>query len=331
LYPVKKKGLTLSAIMESLVDLDRQFREWRDNLPSHLRVGHANDFNEPLWITRARSAINCHFNHIYIIMHRPLLTVPQFSTPFLSSEASNEMGISAAKENIGLIHSILEHDPPLRKWVYYCYYNFMAELVLLTMLIKQPYAEDAREWAGYCSVAIESFEWMMPLHAATKSRAMSKHFVDEWKAKTESTTVNGQLSDGASGHKRKRPSMSNGRVRSHPTPSSGNASPQIHYPQSSFQPFVNSGEFQTPLQLSPHASDASFSPMNQPRYDLHGSVPYSTTQTLDAAAAETLQSFSGTPNWPNQGGFMNDGSMGWTYNFEDLFGGNNMGGGHGGM
>jgi hypothetical protein len=320
-----------------LVDLDRQFNEWRDSLPPHLRVGQPNNFNEPYWITRARSAITCHFNHVYIIMHRPLLTVPHFSTPFLSSEASNEMGIAAAKENISLIHMILEHDPPLRKWVYYCYYNFMAELVLLTMLIKQPYAEDAREWAGYCSIAMESFEWMQPLHAATKSRAMSKHFVDEWKAKTESASHSGQLSDGQGANKRKRSSVNHGRVRSHPqqTPSSGTASPQIHYPQNSFQPFVNSGDFQAPMTLSPHGSDASFSPLNPPRYDLHTPIPYSTTQTLDAAAAETLQSFSGTPNWPNQSVFMGDGTMGWTYNFEDLFGDmsrNNMGGGgQGGM
>jgi len=322
-----------------LVDLDRQFREWRDSLPSHLRVGNPNDFDEPHWITHARSSINCHFNHIYIIMHRPLLTVPHFSTPFLSSEASNEMGITAAKQNIALIHTILEHDPPLRKWVYYCYYNFMAELVLLTMLIKQPYSEDAREWAGYCTLAMESFEWMMPLHAATKSRAMSKHFVDEWRAKTEATSTSGHLSDGATSGKRKRSSMSHGRVRSaqmHETPS-GTASPQIHYQQNSFQPFVNSGEFQQAMQLSPHGSDASFSPLNTGRYDLHTAVPYSTTQTLDAAAAETLQSFSGTPNWPHQGAFLGDGMIGtgWTYNFEDVFGDlprNDLsGGGHGGM
>jgi hypothetical protein len=64
------------------------------------------------------------------------------------------------------------------------------------------------------------------------------------------------------------------------------------------------------------------------RYDTQPAIPYSTTQTLDAAAAETLQSFSGT-GWPNQGIFPGDGTMGWTYNFEDLFGDltrNNMNG-----
>ena len=333
LFPVKKKSLTLPALTEALVDFDRQFSEWRDNLPPHLVFAHPssymNDFNEPSWITRARVAMHCHFNHVYIVMHRPLLTVPHFSTPFLSSEASNEIGMNAAKENITLIHSALQHDPPLRKWVYYCYYNFMAELVFLTMLIKHPFAEEARGWAAVCNMAIESFEWMIPLHAAKKSRTMSKTFVDEWKAKVEGGH---RVPDGVGPNKRRRSHHHDpaSRLQSHSI--SNTSSPHINYllqpPQNTFQQqFIPTGDFQTPVHISPQGSDASYSPLNPTRYDMQQSVPYSTTQTLDAAAAETLQSFSGT-GWPNQGIFAGDGAMGWTYNFEDLFGdlSGNMGG-----
>jgi hypothetical protein len=76
----------------------------------------------------------------------------------------------------------------------------MAELVLLIMLIKQPYSEDAQEWAGYCAIAMESFEWMMQLPAASQYHSISKHFVDEWKAKPESAYISGgQVCDGPGG------------------------------------------------------------------------------------------------------------------------------------
>jgi len=335
LYPVKKKGLSLSAITESLVDLDRQFCEWRDNLPQHLSLTIPMPYavNEPQWITRARGALAVHFNHIYIVMHRPLLTVPHFSTPFLSSERSHEIGINAAKENLNLIHAALSNDPPLRKWMYYCYYNFMAELVLLTMLIKQPFAEEAREWYSYCNMAIQSFEWMRPLDAAVKSLTMSKTFVDEWKAKIEAGP---QILE----KRRRSYNPEAARIRSQSSQSISNkGSPQINYllqqpnPNATFQqPFMQTNDFPTPVHISPQGSDSSYSPLNPTRYDVQPGVVYSTTQTLDAAAAETLQSFSGT-GWPNQGIFAGDGAMGWTYNFEDLFGDlsrPNMGG-QGGM
>jgi len=258
-------------------------------------------------------------------MHRPLLTVPYFSTPFLSSEASHKIGINAAKENITLIHTALQHDPSLRKWVYYCYYNFMAELVFLTMLVKQPFAEEAREWAACCNMAIESFEWMMPLNAAAKSRTMSKTFVDEWKAKT---------ADGIGGigsNKRRRSYNPDTSSRLQSQNISNTSSPHLNYllqPQpNTFQQYIPSNEFETPVNISPHGSDASHSSLNPTRYDLQQSMLYS-TQTLGAAAAETLQSFSGT-DWPNQGTSAADSAMGWVYNFEDLFGdlsGGNMGG-----
>jgi hypothetical protein len=256
-------------------------------------------------------------------MHRPLLTAPPFSTPFLSSEASNEMGINAAKENVSMIHSILEHDPPLRKWVYYCYYNFMAELALLTMLIKQPFAPEAREWAAFANMAIESFEWMLPLDAAAKCKTMSKAFVDEWKAKTESANLTPEV-NGVS-NKRRRSYDPNNRVKQPQQRQNSVTSPQFAYSiqapqqQNTTYPQAFAGDFQTPVLISPQASDASYSPLNPMRYDTQPAIPYSTTQTLDAAAAETLQSFSGT-GWPNQGIFPGDGTMGWTYNFEDLFG-----------
>ena len=326
LFPVKKKSLSLPSITESLVELDKLFCQWRDALPPHLNFGHpVSNLNEPRWITRARVAIICHFNHIYIVMHRPLLTVPRFSTPFLSSEASHEIGINAAKENISLIHSALQHDPGLRKWVYYCYYNFMAELVFLTMLVKQPFAEEAREWAALCNMAIESFEWMTPLHAAKKSRTMSKAFVDEWKAKVES----GAEANGVKWKRSFNPEAP--RMPSHSqTAVATTPSTHINYllqpPQNAFQQtFIPPNDFGTPIHVSPQSSDNSpYSPINA---ILHQSNPYS-MQTLDAAAAETLQSFSGT-GWPNQGIFAGDGALGWLYNFEDLFGdlsGSNMGG-----
>lgn len=317
------------------MDLDRQFCEWRDHLPPHLSFHQPrNNDNEPLWITRARAAIHIHFNHVYIVMHRPLLTAPRFSTPFLSSEASNQMGISAAKENISLIHSKLKYDPPLRKWMYYCYYNFMAELAVLTMLIQQPFAEEAREWAAFANMATESFEWMLPLDAAAKCRTMSKAFVDDWQSKVEGAKLNENHPDGTK-RRRSNNQESSQRVRSqdlHPnTPSSQLGFP-MQQPSSTFsQPFM-SNEFQAPVLISPRGSDTSYSPLNPMRYDVQPPMPYSTTQTLDAAAAETLQSFSGA-GWPNQGIFVGDGAMGWTYNFEDLFGDlsrNNMGG-HGGI
>lgn len=224
------------------------------------------------------------------------------------------MGINAAKENISLIHTALQHDPSLRKWVYYCYYNFMAELVFLTMLVKQPFAEEAREWAAFCDMAIESFEWMMPLYAATKSRTMSKTFVDEWKAKTEAGI------EGIGPNSRRRSYNPD-------TTSSQNlsntSSPHINYllqrpPNTFHQLFIPPSEFQTSVHISPHASDSSYSPLNPTRYDVQQTMPYS-TRTLDAATAETLQSFSDT-GWPNQGIFAGDGAMSWVYNFEDLFG-----------
>jgi hypothetical protein len=67
----------------------------------------------------------------------------------------------------------------------------MAELVLLIMLIKQPYAEDAQAWAEYCALAMESFEWMMPLHAASQYHLISKHFIDEWKTKPGPADISG--------------------------------------------------------------------------------------------------------------------------------------------
>ena len=307
------------------MEFDRLFCEWRDNLPPHLGFGQpaGNNFNEPLWITRARVAIICHFNHIYIVMHRPLLIVPHFSTPFLSSETSYEIGINAAKENITLIHTALQRDPSLRKWVYYCYYNFMAELVFLTMLVKQPFAEEAREWAAFCNIAIESFEWMMPFHAATKSRTMSKTFVDEWKAKTETGV------EGLGQNKRRRPDNANVTVQPQTVNTS---SPHINYllqppPNTYQQSFIPPIEFPTPVHISPQGSDSSNSKLNPTRYDAQQHMAYS-TQTLNAAAAETLRSFSGT-GWLNQGIFAGDGAMGWVYNFEDLFGdlsGSNIGG-----
>jgi hypothetical protein len=326
LFPVKKKSLSLPSITESLVELDKLFCEWRDALPPHLNfIQPISNLSEARWITRARVAIICHFNHVYIVMHRPLLTVPRFSTPFLSSEASHEIGINAAKENISLIHSALQHDTGLRKWVYYCYYNFMAELVFLTMLVKQPYAEEAREWAALCNMAIESFEWMMPLAAAKKSRTMSKTFVDEWKAKVESGID-------ANGVKRKRSyNPEHQMLPSHTQmPVATTPSTHINYllqpPQNAYpQTFVSPNDFGTPIHVSPQGSDSSYSPMNAM---LQQSIP-SSMQTLDAAAAETLQSFNGS-GWPNQGIFAGDGAMGWLYNFEDLFGdlsGSPMGGG----
>jgi len=317
------------------MDLDRQFCEWRDHLPPHLSFHQPrNNLNEPLWITRARAAMHIHFNHVYIVMHRPLLTAPHFSTPFLSSEASNEMGINAAKENISLIHTNLGQDPPLRKWMYYCYYNFMAELAVLTMLIKQPFSEEAREWAAFANMATESFEWMLPLNAAAKCRTMSKAFVDDWQSKVDAAKLNGTYSEGAKRRRSNNPD-SNQRARLHDQ-HPNTPSPQLGFPlhQASAaypQSFMHS-EFQTPALISPRGSDTSYSPLNPMRYDVQPPLPYSTTQTLDAAAAETLQSFSGT-GWPNQGIFVGDGAMGWTYNFEDLFGDlsrSNMGG-QGGM
>lgn len=329
LFPVKKKSLTLPAITEALVDLDRQFCEWRDSLPTHLCFHPANpELNEPLWITRARVAIHTHFNHIYVVMHRPLLTVPHFSTPFLSSEASNEMGIAAAKENIVLIHEALQNDPPLRKWVYYCYYNFMAELVFLTMLVKQPFAEEAREWASYCNMAIKSFELMMPLHAATKSRSMSMTFVNEWKAKTDASSHVVHFNEAG---KRRRSTKTETPSRMPAQSGPPTSSPQINYilqqqPPTFQQKFIPSGEF-PPVHMSSPGSDSGYSTLNPTRYDVHVS-----TQTLDAAAAETLQSFSGTGR-SNQGISVGDGAMGWTYNFEDLFGdlSRESAGGQGGM
>jgi hypothetical protein len=308
-----------------LVQFDRQFCDWRDNLPPHLSFNQSREnlVNEPLWITRARSAIICHFHHIYIVMHRPLLTAPYFSTPFLSSEASNEMGINAAKENISLIHSLLQYDPPLRKWVYYCYYNFMAELIILTMLVQQPFAEDARDWAAFCNMATESFDWMLPLNAAAKCRAMSKNFLDEWKGKVQ---TNGVTSSHASDTRKRRQtynpegSSNTPRIRSQSHPNV--SSPQLSYimqpqAQNTFpQSFGTPSEFRTSLGISPQNSDTGYSPLNPTRYDMQPAIPYYTMQNLDAAVAETLQSFSGL----NQGIFMNDGAMGWTYNFEDLFG-----------
>ena len=312
--------MTLPALTEALADFDRQFSEWRDNLPPHLVFTHPSrymtDFDEPSWITRARLAMRCYFNHVYIVIHRPLLIVPHFSTSFLSSEASNEMGMKAAKENIAVIHSALQHDLPLRKWVYYCYYNFMAELVFLTMLIKQPFAEEAREWAAVCNMAMESFEWMLPLHAAKKFQTMSKTFVDEWKVKVEG----GHKSADRLGSNKRRRSYNHDPASRIPSYAISNTtSPQINYllqPQTNFQQqFIPPGEFQTPVHISPSGSDVSYSPLNPTRYDPQQAVTYSTTQTLDAAAAETLQSFSGN-GWP----IFAKGAMGWTHNFEDLFG-----------
>jgi hypothetical protein len=314
LFPVKKKSLTLSTLTKALVDLDKLFREWRDNLPQHLCFNQPIDnVHEPLWITRARVAIFCHFNHIYIVIHRPLLTVPHFSTLFLSSEASHEIGINAAKENITLIHTALQHDPSLRKWVYYCYYNFMAELVFLTMLVKQPFAEQAREWAAFCNMAIESFEWMMPLDAAAKSRTMSKTFVDEWKAKTAASIE-------VTGSNKRRRSL-NPDDSSHVQSQNINSTSSSHLnyllqpqPNTFQQAYIPSKEFQTSVNISSYGSDSSNSPLNPTRQ----SMSYS-TKALDAAAAETLQSFSGT-GWQNQGAFGGDSAMGWVYNFEGLFG-----------
>ncbi len=194
----------------------------------------------------------------------------------------------------------------------------MAELVFLTMLVKQPFAEEAREWAAFCDMAMESFEWMMPLNAATKSRTMSKTFVDEWKAKAAA----GIETIGSNKRRRSYNLDTPPRVQSQ-TMSNTSASPHLNYllqPQSnSFQQtFISSNEFQTPVHISPHGSDLSYSPLNPTRYDLEQPMLYS-TRTLDTAAAETLQIFSGI-GWPNQGIFAGDSAMGWVYNFEDLFG-----------
>ena len=231
------------------------------------------------------------------------------------------MGINAAKENISLIHSLLQYDPPQRKWVYYCYYNFMAELVLLTMLVQQPFAEEAKEWSAYCTMATKSFEWMLPLDAAAKCRAMSKTFLDEWKGKVQSTTNPTRASETRKRQRSYNPETTNSAARVRPQHNI--PSPQVSYliqqPNTFPSGFTTPGDFNSPIGISPQNSDASYSPLNPTRYDVQPTIPYYTTQNLDAAAAETLQSFSGT-GWPNQGVFMNDSAMGWTYNFEDLFG-----------
>jgi hypothetical protein len=166
---------------------------------------------------------------------------------------------------------------------------------------------------------------MMPLAAAKKSRTMSKTFVDEWKAKVESGID-------ANAVKRKRSfNPEHQRLPSHnQIPVATTPSTHINYllqpPQNAYpQTFVSPNDFGTPIHVSPQGSDSSYSPMNAM---LQQSNP-SSMQTLDAAAAETLQSFSGT-GWPNQGIFAGDSAMGWLYNFEDLFGdlsGSPMGGG----
>ena len=192
----------------------------------------------------------------------------------------------------------------------------MAELVFLTMLVKQPFAEEAREWAAFCDMAMESFEWMMPLNAATKSRTMSKTFVDEWRAKAAAGV------ETIGSNKRRRSDHLDAPSRVQPQSISKTSSAHLNYllqpqPKSFQQTFIPSNEFQTHVHISPHGSDSSYSSLNPTRFDLEQPVQYS-TRTLDAAAAETLQSFSGT-GLPNQGIFAGDSAMGWIYNFEDLF------------
>ena len=193
----------------------------------------------------------------------------------------------------------------------------MAEFVFLTLLVKQPFAEEAREWVAFCNMAIESFEWMMPLHAATKSRTMSKTFVDEWKAQT------GTGIEGLGPNERRQSYNPDVTARVQRQNISNTSSPHINYllqspPNTYQQSFIPTIEFPTPAQISPQRSDASYSTLNPTRYDARQHPAYS-TQTLNAAAAEILQSFSGT-GWPNQGIFVGSGAMGWVSNFEDLFG-----------
>jgi hypothetical protein len=188
----------------------------------------------------------------------------------------------------------------------------MAVLVLVTMLVKQPFAEEAREWASFCNMGIESFEWMIPLHAASKSRAILKAFIDTWKAKTETGIE-------PIGNKRRRSYLETSRVGSQ---NMGNTSSHdinylLHPQQSRFHhTFIPPNEFQTAAHISPQRSDSSYSQFNQPKYDVSQTMPYS-TQTLEAAALEVLQSFSGT-GLPNQGIFTSDSAMGWIHNFEDF-------------
>ena len=112
-------------------------------------------------------------------MYLPLLTVRPFSTPFLSKATVTTSAVRATKANIALIHDIFITDPPLRKWRYYCYYNFMATLVLLILLKKYPLSEDATAWVASCQQALDSFTRMAPMGAAAKSSIVCQTFLDE--------------------------------------------------------------------------------------------------------------------------------------------------------
>jgi hypothetical protein len=185
LYPVRRTKTTLDVITEALLGLDNEIREWQAQVPYFLRDWNGYRANDPPWISRQRGALFCHFNHIFIIMYRPLLAVRPFATPYLTSATINANAISAAKANIGLIHLIFEEDKPLRSWFYYCYYNFMATLVLLIMLKTNPFSEEASDWATSCNLAIESFSWMAPMKAASKCQLLCQSFVDDWVNKIE--------------------------------------------------------------------------------------------------------------------------------------------------
>jgi len=59
----------------------------------------------------------------------------------------------------------------------------MATLVLLIMLNRQPFAEEASAWVSSCQLAIESFTWMSHMKPANTSRIICQSFVDAWASK----------------------------------------------------------------------------------------------------------------------------------------------------
>ena len=184
-YPAKAASINLSTAFDRLATLDEEFSRWHASLPEFLV--RADRDTDAVWLKRQRFSIETHLNHITIVLHRPFLTqTPTFDKSIMTA-------VEAAEDNIEIIHRILRDDPRLRSWSYWCHYCLLSTLIILTSLVMWPRGNSTSRYTRLCDMAMQIFQWMQPLEAATRSYALTERILQEWQTFTSNASGNGIL------------------------------------------------------------------------------------------------------------------------------------------
>ena len=184
-YPAKAGSINLATAFDRLAILDEEFSQWHASLPDFLL--RADQDTDAVWLKRQRVSIQTHLNHVIIVLHRPFLTqTPTFDKSIMTA-------VEAAEDNIEIIHRILRDDPRLRSWYYWCHYCLLSTLIILTSLVMWPRGNSTSRYTRLCEMAMQTFQWMQPLEAATRSYALTERILQEWQTFTTNASGNGTL------------------------------------------------------------------------------------------------------------------------------------------